>query len=225
MKAVLYVAPVGSFPPMSDQASYLTAWLAEQDHEQVAVVKDEEPVPGVVAAGLLTTIEYVWRGAADCVAVWDLAVVGDVLLQVAYAGEVERAGGVLLTMHETPAPMREYLREYEQQREAFSRMVRGRWLAYTREAKAEAGGRTAGRAPFGWDALGGELRQNAREHAVALRIRDLRRVGMTYQQIADTLSAEGYRTKTGSEVWHREQVRRIVERLDAQDSPPSDASP
>ena len=72
-------------------------------------------------------------------------------------------------------------------------------------------GRHVGSPAFGLDMVEGELQQNAAELATAERIAELRAQGLTYQQIADTLTAEGRPTKRGGR-WYPTTVANVLER-------------
>lgn len=73
-------------------------------------------------------------------------------------------------------------------------------------------GEHVGSPALGYDMKDGELVENAEEAAVVERIQELRAEGLTYQQIADTLTAEGLRTKRGGG-WYPATVRNYVKRM------------
>jgi hypothetical protein len=56
------------------------------------------------------------------------------------------------------------------------------------------------------------LVMDKKEQATLGRIRQLRADGYSIQAIADTLTTEGYETKTGKR-WHATTVRRLLQRM------------
>ena len=72
-----------------------------------------------------------------------------------------------------------------------------RTSATLQELKAQ--GRTTGNPPFGYAVgEGGVLIENEREQAILKRVTQLREQGKTWQIVADTLTAEGERTRRGT---------------------------
>lgn len=61
-----------------------------------------------------------------------------------------------------------------------------------RRAKAKAGGRSAGRYPYGWD-KDGPIQS---EQGVLLLIREFRAEGNTRKQVASLLNTRGHRPRT-----------------------------
>jgi DNA invertase Pin-like site-specific DNA recombinase len=81
-----------------------------------------------------------------------------------------------------------------------------------RKAKAEAGGYAGYGSPaFGQRSDGGELVTDEREAAVTTRMRELRGQGLSFQQVADQLNAEGLTSKRGG-AWHGMTVSRVLAR-------------
>jgi len=66
-----------------------------------------------------------------------------------------------------------------------------------------------GRAPYGYQWVNGVLVEIEAEQLVISLMNDLRELGMTYQQIADRLTTEGYLTKRDGK-WTATTVRRTV---------------
>ena len=62
--------------------------------------------------------------------------------------------------------------------------------------------------PFGWANRGGHLVQVPEEQETLAYIRQLRAIGISYDRIAKTLTAEGYETKRGGP-WHAMSVRSV----------------
>ncbi len=72
-----------------------------------------------------------------------------------------------------------------------------RTSAVLQERKAQ--GRTTGNPPFGYAVgEGGVLIENEREQTILKRVAQLREQGKTWQIVADTLTAEGVRTRRGT---------------------------
>ena len=70
-----------------------------------------------------------------------------------------------------------------------------------RMIKAAQGGYSGGRAPVGYRVQNGCLVINEDEAPAVRRIFELRKQGMTLQDIADTMNAEGYETRSGKRFW------------------------
>ena len=75
-----------------------------------------------------------------------------------------------------------------------------------------AQGEHVGSPSLGFDMVGGKLVKNEDEAEVVERIQQLRAEGHTFQQIADTLTEEGHRTKRGGQ-WYPATVRNYVKRM------------
>jgi DNA invertase Pin-like site-specific DNA recombinase len=76
----------------------------------------------------------------------------------------------------------------------------------------QAEGRHLGAPPLGAEMIQGALVGIADEMATTRRMKALRNQGLTLQQIADTLTAEGLKTKRGG-AWHPTTVARSLERM------------
>lgn len=78
----------------------------------------------------------------------------------------------------------------------------------------QAQGEHVGSPSLGFNMVEGKLVANEGEREVLERIQSLRNDGKTYQQIADTLTAEGMKTKRGGK-WYPATVRNYVKKLGA----------
>lgn len=72
-----------------------------------------------------------------------------------------------------------------------------------------AHGKVYNHAPYGSDAVDGELLPNPAEQRVLARIKELRGQGLSYAGIADQLNAEGIQSKNGG-FWHATQIQRAT---------------
>ena len=77
-----------------------------------------------------------------------------------------------------------------------------------------ANGEHVGAPALGFKMVDGELQENSSEKATVARIRELRAEGRTLRDIADTLTAEGWKTKRGGD-WHSSTVSYVLKRLEA----------
>ncbi len=74
-----------------------------------------------------------------------------------------------------------------------------------------AQGEHVGAPALGWEVCEGKLQKLDAEQAVVDRILDLRRNGLTLRAVADTLTAEGHRTKRGGK-WFASTVKAVLDR-------------
>ncbi len=128
--------------------------------------------------------------------------------EVASCSEAEQA-----YLSDDPAdPARKLIRQVLGAVAEFEReMIRLR-LRRGRQVKREAGGYVGGEPPFGWRVrAGGGLEPDPREQLVLHRMRALRRVEVSYRQIAAQLNAEGLRPRRGR-AWSGQAIHRILSR-------------
>lgn len=111
-------------------------------------------------------------------------------------------------------PMRTAMRQMVGVFSQLERSMIAKRMRDGRRMKAEKGGYAYGGPSYGYKAEGGALVPQEGEQAALDRITALRAEGGSLRQIADTLTAEGYRPKR-SDKWHPESLRRIVARLEA----------
>jgi site-specific DNA recombinase len=74
--------------------------------------------------------------------------------------------------------------------------------------------RTSRFVPYGWDldVSGADLRRNAAEHKVLVRMQTMRAGGLSYEAIARALDEAGVPTKTGKAAWTAKVVRTVLAR-------------
>lgn len=77
------------------------------------------------------------------------------------------------------------------------------------EAKRAKGLYAGGRPPYGWDAEGHNLVENAHEQAIIRAVQEMHRQGKSYRWIANHLNEQKIKTKTGK-VWSHELVHRLI---------------
>lgn len=83
-----------------------------------------------------------------------------------------------------------------------------------RKAKAAKGGFAYGAPSYGFNAVDGELVENAKEQEVIQLIRRHKRSGKSLREIASFLDAQGITTKRGK-AWQANQVKEILDRCKA----------
>lgn len=74
----------------------------------------------------------------------------------------------------------------------------------------KANGKVYSNTPYGFDAVDGNLVENATEQAVIARMTTLREAGNSYHRIADELTAASIPTKSGGK-WAAQTVKNILE--------------
>jgi len=93
----------------------------------------------------------------------------------------------------------------------FERHLIAARLAGARKVKASRGGYAHGRPRFGTQAIGKALAVNDAETVTLAEMKALRGLGLTIREIAETLNARGYETRTGTP-WGPSSVYRILQR-------------
>lgn len=96
---------------------------------------------------------------------------------------------------------------------ALAEMERGMVGERTRVALAQKkarGEKTGGHVPYGFSLVGKKLVRDAREQEVLQRMAAMRGQGMSFQQVADHLNANGILTKKGA-AWDRARVFKILQ--------------
>lgn len=176
-------------------------------------------LPAEDRPGLTEALSLVRSGQANGVIVRDLdRLARAVTVQEAILAEVwNRLGGRVFTATgEVPRddpddPMRTAMREMAGVFAGLERRMIVKRLRDGRAAKARTGGHAVGPAPFGHDAVNGELASNPVEQAALRLMRKLAAGGASTRDIADALTAEGHPTKRGG-VWSSATVARILAR-------------
>lgn len=217
---VLYAADHPDIGRPSAQLTRLRTWAQWLGATVVAEITD---APGdMIRPGLLQALELVRTDEADTVAVADMRAIHPTEAgQLAYVAEVGWYNG---TVHALAEPVetdtRSVLATYEQMRQRWHRAETASRLHRGKRAAAEDPEHyRGGRIPLGLKTIGGRLVEESEDMGVVARVRELRRAGRGYSEIARVLSAEQYKTKEGKTTWHAEQVKRVVVRHGDDDQP------
>ncbi|MEV7797476.1 recombinase family protein [Microbacterium foliorum] len=188
----------------------------------VATFRDEG-VSGTLDAaqrdGLMSALTRLQDGDADALLVARLDRLARTLtVQEAVLAQVWRHNRAVYSadlgevMQDDPDdPMRTAMR---QMAGVFAQLDRGmvvKRMRDGRKAKAAAGGRSVGPAPYGYIARDGGLYPVPEEQDALSRMNELRAAGSTMSTIAGVLAAEGYPTKRGGR-WTSPVVSRILSR-------------
>lgn len=198
---------------------------ARTGHHHLVRIETDGAKPGSLPPderpGLLAALKAIERGEAD-----GLLVPGDLdrlarelIVQEAILSRVWKSGGVVhattrgeILADDPDDPMRTAIRQFMGVVAQLDRALVAKRMRNGRKAKAAAGGYAGYGSPaFGQRSDGGELVADEREAAVTARMRELREAGMSYQQIADQLNAEGLQAKRGG-AWHSMTVGRVLSR-------------
>jgi DNA invertase Pin-like site-specific DNA recombinase len=112
-------------------------------------------------------------------------------------------------VHDEADPSRALVRRILASIHAYERdMIRLR-LRNGAARKAERGGYTSGRPPYGWAAIGRELVPVPNEQTIRATIKSWRREGWSLQAIADKLNADGTPSQTGVR-WSKVTVNSVA---------------
>lgn len=208
---VAYVAPVDELDT-ADQRRAIIAW-GNRSGIPIAGAVQEEHTTGRRRAGLVDVLNLVRLGEAPGGVVIAAAriISADPIEFDAFRWILSRNRASLHTVEPyEPGDVGHILAESDRQRQAwmyeYAHQVK---LDRVRSDPAEYYG---GGVPFGFQVKGSRLAEDLKEMTVVRRIEELRRAGTSRRAIAGILSAEGYRTKRGSEKWGTETVRRVMTR-------------
>jgi DNA invertase Pin-like site-specific DNA recombinase len=206
------------------QLADLRAYARRGETRLVRVETDDAKsgaLPAAERPGLVAALKAIQAGEAD-----GLLIPGDLdrlarelIVQEAILSQVWRAGGVVHTTtrgeilaDDPDDPMRTAIRQFMGIFAQLDRALIAKRMRNGRKAKAAAGGYAGYGSPaFGQRSVDGELVTDEREAAVSARMRELRGKGMSYQQIADQLNAEGLKSKRGG-AWHSMTAARVLGR-------------
>jgi site-specific DNA recombinase len=141
-------------------------------------------------------LDRLFRNAADCLNVtkdWDNRGIGFHILDINI---------------DTSTPMG---RMFLTCAAGFAEMERGLIAERTRNGLnyKKAHGEVYSNTPYGYDARGGKLIENPEEQKVLRRIKRLRTLKKSYQEIADALNSDGIPAKRGGE-WQRGSVHYVL---------------
>lgn len=206
------------------QEQAVCAWAKANRHRVVAVLTDA----GVSGANdlenrpaLADALELLRAKGAAAIVVYRLdRLARDLVLQEQLLAEVWRMGADLFSTFASEAdyladdpsdPSRKLIRQVLGAVAEYEKAMTVLRLKSGRRRKAELGGFAYGSPAFGVRAVDGVLAPVESEQAAIARARELRRDGASLRAIAETLTAEGHRTKRGG-TWHPPTVARVLER-------------
>jgi site-specific DNA recombinase len=199
------------------QQAKLTAWATLNDATVLGVysdaglsgTKDDRP-------GLLAAMEAATKSKATLV-VYSLSRLSrSTAATIRLADELNRAGAELVSLSEkidtTTAAGKMVFRMLSVLNEFERDLVSERTTTALRHKKAQ--GQRVGEIPFGYDlaADGITLTANTAQLEAIELINSLRAEGLTYQAIADELTARGIATKKGKAKWSTASIHKIVNR-------------
>lgn len=128
------------------------------------------------------------------------------------AQDFDRRGVALHSIHESLDTQSAMGKFFFTLTAALAEMERGLIGERTKAAlarKKERGEKTGGHIPFGYNVLDASLVENAQEQETIARMKRLRKQGLSFQRVADTLNSEGVPTKREC-AWTAMQVSRVV---------------
>ena len=199
------------------QQAKLTAWATLNDATVLGVysdaglsgTKDDRP-------GLLNAMEAATKAKATVV-VYSLSRLSrSTAATIRLADELNRAGAELVSLSEkidtTTAAGKMVFRMLSVLNEFERDLVSERTTTALRHKKSQ--GQRVGEIPFGYDlaADGIALIANPAQLEAIELINSLRSAGLTYQAIANELTARGIATKKGSAKWSTASIHKIVNR-------------
>jgi DNA invertase Pin-like site-specific DNA recombinase len=208
------------------QAAAIKSWAKDHGHRIVLWAQDE----GVSGSNGLETREALpqalaalqSRTAAGLVVYRLDRLARDLVLQEQLLAEIKRLGADTHTTSSAEAgyladdpddPSRKLIRQILGAVNEYERsMIRLR-LRSGRARKRHNGGYAYGPPPLGYRAEGRQLVTDDHERQVVERIRELRAEGRSLRQIAEVLTAEGFKPKR-STTWHPGSLRLIINRLE-----------
>ncbi|MCU1372526.1 MAG: resolvase [Ilumatobacteraceae bacterium] len=203
------------------QAEAVASWASKHGHRIVQVCTDEG-ISGTADAvdreGLSCAISAIEAGESDGLLVARMDRLARALTtQEAILAHIWRHQGRVLTADQGEVladdpddPMRTFLRLVVGSAAQLDRSLIVKRLRDGRQAKAAAGGYTAGSPRYGWRAESGELVEDPVEQAVIARMVELKASGLSMNAIATALTAEGAPSKRGG-IWRADAVARVLD--------------
>jgi DNA invertase Pin-like site-specific DNA recombinase len=208
------------------QEAAIRTWVKQNGHRIVLWARDE----GVSGSNGLETREALAealaalqsRTAAGLVVYRLDRLARDLVLQEQLLAEIRRMGAEVYTTSSAEAgyladdpddPSRKLIRQILGAVNEYERSVIRLRLHSGRARKSHNGGYAYGPPPLGYRAEGRQLVADEEEQRVIERIRTLRAEGRSLRQIAEALTAEGFRPKR-STTWHPASLRLIVNRME-----------
>jgi DNA invertase Pin-like site-specific DNA recombinase len=206
---------------VQDQA--IRKWAKSHGHRIVLWTRDEgiSGSNGVeTREGLYEALEAV-KGSAEGLVIYNLdRLARNLSVQEAILASVWESGAAVFSLgdggevlqDDPDDPMRTAMRQMRGVFAQLERAMIAKRMRDGRRRKAELGGFAFGSPAYGYRAENRSLVPADVEQAALIRIRELRASGASLREIAEALTAEGYRPKRSTK-WHPETLRRIVARL------------
>jgi DNA invertase Pin-like site-specific DNA recombinase len=177
-------------------------------------------------AGLHAALAAISERRAAALLVYRLAVLDQGLtgqeavlaLVWGHSGEVLTCVGGRIDPQQLEGEIRAASREAVRSFADLERRLEVARLQARRQRKIARGGYAGGAPAFGYRATAGALEPDPDEQATLTRMSELRGLGASLRQIADILTAEGFRPKRADR-WHPESLRRIITRLEGFKAP------
>jgi DNA invertase Pin-like site-specific DNA recombinase len=204
------------------QEQSVRRWARENGHKLVSVYR-EEGVSGRADLGerpaLLAALTDIAEKRARGLLVARLDRLARALtVQEAVLGEVWRHDGAVFSadtgevQRDNPDdPMLTFVRQVMGAAAQLDRSLVVSRMRAGRRLKAERGGYAFGAPPFGYRAINGRLVPVKSEQAAIRKAIQLRDGGASLREVAEALTAEGYRPRK-SDVWHSATIGRILAR-------------
>lgn len=212
---------------LEDQERDGREWAARHGHVVAAVYTDpglSGKLPAHERPGLTDALEALAVGAIDGLVLRDLdrlarelTVQEAVLAQVWHRPDTavhEYAYSREVLRDDPDDPMRTAMRQMQGVFAQLERAMIAKRMRDGRRNKARRGEHASGPAPYGWEALDGDLRPVPAELAVLRMMLDLRASGIRQVDIAAALNDAGHPTRNGGP-WTQPVVSRILRREDA----------
>jgi DNA invertase Pin-like site-specific DNA recombinase len=197
------------------QRTAIETW-ANATGVQVVAWHEDHGVSGAAAldkrTGLLEALDsLVINGAGVLIAArWD-RVARDVVLAAMVERLAERNGAAVVSADGVGAgdgPESMLVRGMMQLLAEYERLLIGHRTRARLAEKRRNGERLGGAVPLGYVARGQRLARKPSEQRAITRARDLRHGGMSYEKIAASLDAEGYKAR--GQRWYAMTVRRML---------------
>jgi DNA invertase Pin-like site-specific DNA recombinase len=206
------------------QEHAIRAWARDNGHKITLWTRDE----GVSGSngldsrrGLVDALEALRSRAAGALVVYRLdRLARDLVLQEQLLADVRRMRADVFSTSAAEAsyltddpddPSRKLIRQVLGAVNEYERAMIALRLRSGRRRKAENGGYAYGSPPFGSRVQAGVLVPDEREQLTLDRMRELRAHGLSFREIASTLTGEGHQPKRGT-VWYPMTIRQILAR-------------
>lgn len=212
------------------QSAAIRAWAKAAGHKVVAWQIDVISGASELRdrAGWCEAAALIKSGAAQGVVVARLdRLARDVMVQELLLRKLSDLGGIVLSTREnenemlngeSKDPSRKLVRVIMGAISEYDREMTVDRLAAGRQAKAARGGYAHGAPPYGFRSVKGQLIPEPNEQLALAKMNALAAQGVSTREIARVLTAEGYPTKRGGQMWQAQTVARILRRADMKGS-------